>query len=42
MLDQRLDAAFEEISSENSKSTLARKIAVTQFYTQAKLKEMKL
>lgn len=41
LLDQRLDNAFEEISSKDRKDPAARKIAVTQYYVHNKLKEMK-
>src|SRR3981189_3403763 len=37
LLDQRLELAFEDVSSKDRKSPLARKIAVTQYYTQGKL-----
>lgn len=41
LLDQRLDNAFEDISSKDRKDPAARKIAVTQYYVHNKLNEMK-
>jgi hypothetical protein len=41
LLDQRLEAAFEEYSSRDRKGPLARMIAVTHYHTQAKLSEFK-
>lgn len=40
MLDQRLDAVFEDISLRNHKDPLARKITIIQHYAQNKLNEM--
>jgi hypothetical protein len=41
LLDQRLEAGFEDVSSKDGMSPLGRKIAITQYNVQKKLEEFK-